>query len=240
MSSAATEEDGAPASWDWTIRRDSSNRRSVPSRPARTPPPDRPEDETRTAVLDAAATCFARFGPRKTTMEDVARAAGCSRATVYTHFRGKEALYAALLDRTTWGFVREVEACLAAPGDARVRLRAIVEIARRTYAGSPVLLAAATGDDAMRLAHVAADAIRRHEARVVELLTEVVRQGVEAGALRAVDPRTTAYLMYQLGNVLVIREVSGRADFAFGRILDAMDDLIHHGLAAGGPTGRPR
>lgn len=205
-------------------------------RPA--PPPAASEPDTRAAVLDAAARCFARFGPRKTTMQDVARAAGCSRATVYAHFRGKDALYAALLDRTTEGFVREVEACLAAPGDARAKLREIVRIARRSYAGSPVLLGAATEDDSMRLAHVAAEAMRRHEARVVALLERVVREGVASGALRAVDPRTTAYLMYQLGNVLVIREVSGRGEFPFRRILDAMDDLIHHGLAR--PRGRRR
>lgn len=195
--------------------------------------PERAEDPTRTAVLDAAAACFARYGPQKTTMQDVARAARCARATVYTHFRGKEALYAALLDRITEGFVHEVEACLAGPGSPRAKLRRIVEIARRTYAGSPVLFAAATGDDdGGRLAQVAAEAIRRHESRVIDLLAHVIEQGVRAGAMRAVDPRMTAYLMYQLGNVLVIREVSGRGAFPFARILDAMDDLIDQGLAA--------
>ena len=208
------------------------------SPPAPSSPARQDEDATAAAVLDAAAACFARFGPRKTTMEDVARTAGCSRATVYAHFRGKDALYAALLDRITRGFVREVEACLAEEADPRATLRRIVEIARRTYAGSPVLLAAATGDDAMRLAHVAAEAMRRHEEQVVALLTRVVRQGVASGVMRAVDPRMAAYLMYQLGNALVIREVSGRGDFPFPRILDAMDDLIDHGLAA--PRGRRR
>jgi AcrR family transcriptional regulator len=203
--------------------------------------PARPEDTTRAAVLDAAAACFARYGPRKTTMQDVARSARCARATVYAHFRGKEALYAALLDRITEGFVGEVEACLRAPGSPRAKLRRIVEIARRTYAGSPVLFAAATGEEDLRLAHVAAEAMRRHEARVVELLASVIARGVESGAMRAVDPRTTAYLMYQLGHALVIREVSGRGEFPFARILDAMDDLIDRGLAAPrGPGRSPR
>lgn len=222
----------------WTSDRNSSSRLDVRPAPSRPSLPARSAEATADAVLDGAAACFARFGPRKTTMADVARAAGCSRATVYAHFGGKEALYAALLDRVTAGFVREVETRLAASGDARTKLRAIVEIALRTYAGSPVLLAAATGDDAMRLADVAAEAMRGHEARVVELLARVVREGVEAGDLRDVDPEMAAYLMYQLGNVLVIREVSGCADHPLRRILDAMDDLIDHGLAM--PRGRRR
>jgi hypothetical protein len=77
--------------------------------------------------------------------------------------------------------------------------------------------------------------MRDHEERVIGLLSEVLAQGVRAGAIRAVDPRAAAYLMYQLGNVLVIREVSGRRDFPFEKILGAMDDLINHGLAPSAP-----
>ncbi len=51
---------------------------------------DAPEDgsEARARLLDAAETCFAQFGPAKTTIEDIARAASVSRATVYRYFDG--------------------------------------------------------------------------------------------------------------------------------------------------------
>ena len=53
------------------------------------------------ALADAALRCIARWGLTKTTLEDVAREAGLSRATVYRSFPGggKEALFAALADR---------------------------------------------------------------------------------------------------------------------------------------------
>lgn len=43
-------------------------------------------------ILDAAGAEFAARGVRATTMQDVARAAGCSRATLYNHFRDRHAL----------------------------------------------------------------------------------------------------------------------------------------------------
>ena len=44
-------------------------------------------------IADAALRCFARWGVAKTTLDDVAREAGCSRATVYRFFPGgKDAL----------------------------------------------------------------------------------------------------------------------------------------------------
>jgi AcrR family transcriptional regulator len=52
-----------------------------------------------TRVLDGALACIARVGVGKTTLDDVAREAGCARATVYRTFPGKQALFRALLDR---------------------------------------------------------------------------------------------------------------------------------------------
>src|SRR5262245_31586447 len=40
----------------------------------------------------ALLACIARFGLSKTTLDDVAREAGCSRATLYRYFEGKAAL----------------------------------------------------------------------------------------------------------------------------------------------------
>jgi AcrR family transcriptional regulator len=50
-------------------------------------------------VLDGALACVARVGLGKTTLDDVAREAGCARATVYRCFPGKRALFAAALER---------------------------------------------------------------------------------------------------------------------------------------------
>src|SRR5438552_4925747 len=50
-------------------------------------------------VLDAALACVGRVGVAKTTLDDVAREAGCARATVYRYFPGKQPLLAALVER---------------------------------------------------------------------------------------------------------------------------------------------
>lgn len=50
-------------------------------------------------IVAAALRCVARWGLAKTTVEDIAREAGCSRATLYRTFPGgKEAVFAAVLD----------------------------------------------------------------------------------------------------------------------------------------------
>jgi AcrR family transcriptional regulator len=64
-------------------------------------PPDDP-NQTRAKILEVAATLLARFTVSKLTMEDVARAAGIARQTIYKHFSGKDDLLAEL-------FVQQME-----------------------------------------------------------------------------------------------------------------------------------
>ena len=52
------------------------------------------EDDTkRLAVLEAAFQAFTSYGYKRTTMDDIARAAGMSRPAVYQHFPNKEAIF---------------------------------------------------------------------------------------------------------------------------------------------------
>jgi AcrR family transcriptional regulator len=54
-----------------------------------------PPRDTRAQILEAAYGRFAAVGIKKTSMEDVARAAQLSRATLYRYFPSKDALVAA-------------------------------------------------------------------------------------------------------------------------------------------------
>jgi AcrR family transcriptional regulator len=49
--------------------------------------------------LDAAEACYARYGLAKTSMDDVGREAGASRATLYRHFKSRDELLLAALTR---------------------------------------------------------------------------------------------------------------------------------------------
>ncbi len=59
----------------------------------------RPKDPAkRHAILDAAKSLFLTHGFTSTSMDAVAREAGVSKLTVYSHFSGKEALYFAAIE----------------------------------------------------------------------------------------------------------------------------------------------
>lgn len=59
-------------------------------------------------LLDAAGEAFARFGVARATMIDVARLAGCSRATLYRYFPNREALHIGFVHRATLRIAAEI------------------------------------------------------------------------------------------------------------------------------------
>ena len=76
-----------------------------------------PTSDLEARVLDAATRCVARWGVAKTTLDDVAREAGCSRASVYRAFPGgKDALIQRLVQRELADFFNRIDSRLAAAG----------------------------------------------------------------------------------------------------------------------------
>ncbi|GGQ82970.1 TetR/AcrR family transcriptional regulator [Couchioplanes azureus] len=81
-------------------------------------------DDRSGQILDAALTVFCQYGYGKTTMQDVARAAGMSRAALYLHFRTKEDLFRAGSRRAHARALDRADAALEAPGDVVSRIDA--------------------------------------------------------------------------------------------------------------------
>ncbi len=58
-------------------------------------------EQTRHALLDAAERLFLERGVSRTTLQDIATAAGTTRGAIYWHFQDKAALFNAMMDRVT-------------------------------------------------------------------------------------------------------------------------------------------
>lgn len=74
------------------------------------------DTDRRSMVLDSAMATFARFGYRKTSMEEVARAARISRPGLYFLFSSKETLFRAAVTQSLERDIAAVEQILADTG----------------------------------------------------------------------------------------------------------------------------
>lgn len=72
---------------------------------------------TREALLDAAERVFQQRGVARTSLADIAQAAGVTRGALYWHFKDKAALFNAMMDRVTLPLDPENDEALDGPGD---------------------------------------------------------------------------------------------------------------------------
>lgn len=184
-------------------------------------------------ILEAAARCFARLGFVKTTVEEIAQAAGVSKGLVYVHFAGKEALLEAVLERTLEEWREATRSALAGQTSVCSALiilhRASIEYALR----HPLLRRILDRDAYLLLSHVDAPARRGMERWRLEL-TELLARGVAAGELRPdLDLERTADVIRLLHLSYLERLFDDDLiDVADPKLVEAGMAALLHGIAA--------
>lgn len=90
-------------------------------------------------ILDAAGELFATHGVASVGMNEIAEAAGCSRATLYRYFENREVLRTAYVNRETYRVHHQMIEQLTEVADPRERLIAGVTASLRLVRQSPAL-----------------------------------------------------------------------------------------------------
>jgi AcrR family transcriptional regulator len=97
-------------------------------------------------ILDAAGQCFAEQGVSRVTIGDVARAAGCSRPTIYRYFEDRDALRIAFVHREARRIGARIAAAVDAAASPAARLVEAVLAALAAVRNDPILAAWFSGD----------------------------------------------------------------------------------------------
>jgi AcrR family transcriptional regulator len=90
-------------------------------------------------ILDAAEELFTRHDPGSVGMNEIAKAAGCSRATLYRYFENREALRAAYVNRETYRLFDAIKEKISGITEPRERLSAGIVTTLRLVRESPAL-----------------------------------------------------------------------------------------------------
>jgi len=160
--------------------------------------------ERKTAeILAAARELFLRDGYAGTTIEAIAASAGVSKATVYSNFADKDALFVELLEVVTGeagGILRSATAGLEGDGPLRDRFLAVAGVlVRGVLRPEVVSLRRLAISQAVRFPEAAAGYWRAGPAATIDLLADRFRSLADEGVLAASDPaRAAAQFAYAL------------------------------------------
>jgi AcrR family transcriptional regulator len=148
-------------------------------------------DDRTEHILDAALTAFCQYGYGKTTMQDVARAAGMSRAALYLHFPSKEDLFRAGSRRAHSRALGEVDTALTQQGDVLSR----VDAAMAAYFGGLLaqISSSVHGGEVLDASlDVAGDIVSEAHAALVVRLASALHTAAAAGEVQFSTSDATA------------------------------------------------
>ncbi len=188
-----------------------------------------PTTLTREAILEAARRALARYGPRKTSLADIAEPLGVSKPALYYHFPGgKREILEAVLEAEGEAVLEAMRAAVAAEDDPRRQLRAAVLAKVRHVRGRREVLE--LGEGVTRELRALWET---HEWRFKQgerrLLAEILARGQETGVFRAA-PRERLARAIQSGLADLVAgclEEPGRDPEA---AVDEMLDVLFYGI----------
>jgi AcrR family transcriptional regulator len=153
-------------------------------------------DPKRLRFFEAAEPLFERFGFRKTTVEDICRAAGVSKRTFYDLFSDKTDLLMQLVEAVCNGMTVAWEATLSAEMSPVDRLHAFLDFYAGMVKEHPFMTVLVEDLDLMR-----SFGEKTEEIRVSQIggpLDQLLRDGVAAGQFRPLDPRAALWVVFGL------------------------------------------
>jgi AcrR family transcriptional regulator len=93
------------------------------------------QDATRNAILDASRDLFAKFGYKKTTMEDIANALRKGKSSLYYYFKNKEEIFQAVIELESDLLYTKLEEVVKSGNPPKEKLSNYVTIRMETVAG---------------------------------------------------------------------------------------------------------
>jgi len=201
--------------------------------------------ETRNGILDAAEHVFSERGVSRTSLEDIAQAAGVTRGAIYWHFKDKSDLFAAMVNRVTL----PMEAMVARSSDESIA----DPMASLKACAVSALMSTATNPQVQRVFDVVThkceylgdmagvnNRISAVQKGCVDRAEQTIRNAIKRGQLPAsVNPRLAAVGLDAMLYGLISNWLANPGYLPLERHAEAMIDLYMDGLRGRGkPSAR--
>jgi TetR/AcrR family transcriptional regulator len=185
-------------------------------------------EESRAAILEAAAREFAQYGVDGARTDTIAHEAHVNKALLYYYFKDKETLYGAVLDAAFSGLKDKVFRVLDSPSPPREKILQYVG-AYFDFIASNQLYPRLMQGEMMRAREGESQhidkIIRNHIRPIFTRVSEVLREGIARGEFREVNPAhfvpsMVAMIVFYFSSAPVMQKIVGFNPLAPNRVAE--------------------
>jgi AcrR family transcriptional regulator len=185
-----------------------------------------------TTIAEAATEVFAKSGYQNATLDEIARRAGMSKGTIYLYYKNKDDLFVQVVEGIVNAAMDEMAREAKSAKQPLVKLVSIVrgkiafyERQRdffRIYLNEKQGLEVAPKDPHKRV-------LREMYLQGIQVLAQVLQEGMDAGVLRPMDSRRLAFFLQEMINTVLIQRIQGKVETSVDADAEQLLDLFLHG-----------
>ncbi|MBU1152553.1 TetR/AcrR family transcriptional regulator [bacterium] len=180
-------------------------------------------------ILQAAMAIFSRDGYHKADVDEIAVTAGVGKGTIYRHFESKKGLFLAVVE---WGISKMKDAIMEA-------IKSIDSpIERTTQAISTYLKFFETHRGFYRVLIQEVTDFREEVGKIfrekylpyIPLLEEDIRNGIEKGVIKNINPQTAAFALIGMTNAIIYKWLISDEDYPLTSERDTILEIWFKGV----------
>lgn len=184
----------------------------------------------REAISSAADSLFQEKGLEKTTMDDIARAADYSKATLYVYFKSKEEIHYYIILKAMRLLLLKTETAIKSTSDAIGQYRAVctalAEYSRQNPFYYKSLLETIAADPESRIQTPILEEIFQTGEQINGCVLAMIERGIEQGVFRKDTPALPTGLLYWGMISSAIQLAANKADYLQMRMDMSTDDFL--------------
>jgi AcrR family transcriptional regulator len=187
-------------------------------------------DVVREQVVQAARQVFARFGFKKTALDDIAREARKGKSTIYYYFKSKDEIFKAVIDAEAEIRNKAIEAQICRIEDPRLKLKTYIYVRMQTLKMVANYYEAIKNDLLDNLNFV--NSFRNdHFEEEINRIQGMLREGIDLKIFTIENPlltaRTIVTILHGFEVPLILKNLS---DEELQKSVDEMLNILFYGI----------
>ena len=188
-------------------------------------------------ITDTAAELFHRKGYRSTTLDDVSKELGITKAALYHYVSSKEKLLSRIYIQALENIFRNTDKIAGKELPPDVRLRLIIQNHIKGIIIQSISMFSVFFTEENQLPEKEFRKIRREKRKYTRIVEEIIEEGISQGLFRKSDPKLQAFALIGMCNWVYKWYKPGPGSYTPDQIADYFVSLLEGGYLKGDMEG---
>ena len=181
-------------------------------------------------IVSAATEVFSRYGFKKTSMEDIARALRMGKSSIYYYCKGKEEIFQAVVDREAKLLRVKVKEILESGLPVTEKLRSYVKMRMDLIKQLSNYMEILKNDDLMNL-ELTEKFRKKYDDEEITIVKQMLEEGINRNELKVKDLNLSALAIVTAMKGLEIPLVTSTMGVeSLNMVIDDMLDILFYGI----------